>query len=205
VLNETPPDKLPATLAPLLDVDGVLRFLAVDNVLMNSDGYYTRASDYNLYRDAQGRFHTVTHDANEVMRPAEGGGWLRRGGTANTPAGGNQMSLSPLAGADQPDKVLLNRLLAVPEYKQRYLGYIRDINNKWMNWERFGALAMKFQALIADDVKHDEHKLYTTDAFNSSLTVDVGGGGGMFGPTGTSLKTFVEQRHAFLASAVGEK
>ena len=28
VLNETPPDKLEAALAPLLDIDGVLRFLA---------------------------------------------------------------------------------------------------------------------------------------------------------------------------------
>ena len=30
VLNETPPDKLEAELEPLLDIDGVLRFLALD-------------------------------------------------------------------------------------------------------------------------------------------------------------------------------
>jgi spore coat protein CotH len=126
VLHETPPEKLPAALAPILDVDGVLRYLAVDNVLMNSDGYFARASDYNLYVDAQGRFHAVAHDVNEAMRPREVS--RRRRGFDGGEAGANEMSLPPLAGADQPDKVLLNRLLAVPEFRQQYLGYIRDIN-----------------------------------------------------------------------------
>jgi spore coat protein CotH len=202
-LNETPSERLPVALAPIMDVDGALRFLAVDNALMNSDGYYARASDYNLYIDATGHFHFVAHDVNEVMRPGDGG---RRRGRPNMPvAGGNEMSLSPLAGAEQPEKALLNRLLAVTEYKQRYLGYIRDVNNKWLNWERFGAVAIKYQGLIADDVHHDDHKLFSTEAFNSSLNVDTAGGGGMFGATGVSLKTFVEQRHAFLVGAVGEK
>jgi hypothetical protein len=35
--------------------------------------------------------------------------------------------------------------------------------------------------------------------------VDTSSNGGMFGHTGVSLKTFVEQRHAFLAGALGEK
>jgi hypothetical protein len=216
VLNQTPPDKLPAALAPLLDVDGTLRFLAVDNALMNGDGYFTRASDYNLYQDAQGRFHAVPHDANESFRPPEGfGGWRRRGNTPPAASSGNEFSTPPLAGADQPDKALLYRLLAVPEYKQRYLGYLRDINNKWLNWERFGPLAAKYQALIADEVRRDDHKLYGSDAFAASLGgVAAGGaeaapapsfGGGMFGGAVNSLRSFVEQRHAFLASALGEK
>ena len=46
VLNQTPPGRLEAALTPILDIDGVLRFLAVDNVLINGDGYWTRASDY---------------------------------------------------------------------------------------------------------------------------------------------------------------
>ena len=205
VLNQTPADKLPAALAPLLDVDGALRFLAVDNVLMNSDGYYTRASDYNLYMDAQGRFRVVAHDVNEVMRPPDGFGGRRRRGDIGGAADGNEFSLSPLAGADQPDKALLYRLLAVQEYRQKYLGYVRDINNKWMNWERFGAVASSYQALIADEVRRDSRKLTSTEGFDASLAVDVGGGGGMFGHTGTSLKSFVEKRHAFLAGALGEK
>ena len=54
VLNQTPPDKLEAALAPILDIDGALRFLALEVALVNSDGYWTRASDYNFYRDPEG-------------------------------------------------------------------------------------------------------------------------------------------------------
>jgi spore coat protein CotH len=56
VLNETPTDKLEAALKPILDIEGALKFLALENVLINSDGYWTRASDYLIYRDEKGHF-----------------------------------------------------------------------------------------------------------------------------------------------------
>ena len=34
-------------------------FLALDNALINNDGYWTRASDYSLYEDTNGTFHIV--------------------------------------------------------------------------------------------------------------------------------------------------
>ena len=51
----------------MLDVDGVLRFLALENALVNTDGYWTRASDYNIYQDERGRFHVIPHDVNEAF------------------------------------------------------------------------------------------------------------------------------------------
>src|SRR6185295_11906823 len=65
VLNQTPPDKLVAALAPLLDIDGALRLLAIENALINDDGIWTRASDYNLFEDEKGKFYLIAHDANE--------------------------------------------------------------------------------------------------------------------------------------------
>ena len=73
VLNKTPPDKLEEALKPILDIDGVLWFLALDNALINDDGYWTRASDYSIYRDAKGKFHLTPHDINETFTPAGGG------------------------------------------------------------------------------------------------------------------------------------
>jgi hypothetical protein len=77
-LGETPADKLESALAPMLDVDGALWFLALDNALINSDGYWIRASDYSIFRDQSGKFHVVPHDANETfqtpMGPGMGGG-----------------------------------------------------------------------------------------------------------------------------------
>ena len=81
VLKETPVDQLEAALAPMLDIDGVLWFLAVDVALVNSDGYWTRASDYNIYRDKEGVFHILPHDMNEAFHSARGGpGGGGRGG-----------------------------------------------------------------------------------------------------------------------------
>ena len=35
--------------------------------LVNSDGYWTRASDYSIYQDEKGRFHVIPHDMNEGL------------------------------------------------------------------------------------------------------------------------------------------
>lgn len=72
-LSETPTDLMKSALAPILDVDGVLRFLAVDNVLVNNDGFWTRASDYSIYRDPHGQFHILPYDANETFAVGGGG------------------------------------------------------------------------------------------------------------------------------------
>lgn len=73
-LNETPDEQLVAALEPILNIDGVLKFLALDVVLVNSDGYWTRASDYNLFRDDEGKFHVVPHDMNEAFALSGHGG-----------------------------------------------------------------------------------------------------------------------------------
>src|SRR5262249_53704374 len=70
VLNETPLEELPKSIEPILDVDGVLRFLAMENALINGDGYWVRASDYSIYMDPKGQFHILPHDMNEVFQPA---------------------------------------------------------------------------------------------------------------------------------------
>ncbi|TWT89009.1 CotH protein [Pseudobythopirellula maris] len=89
VLNETPRDRLEQELGPLLDIDEALRFLALDVALVNSDGYWTRASDYNLFRDAEGQFHLIPHDTNEALRASHGppGGGPGGPGGFGPPAG----------------------------------------------------------------------------------------------------------------------
>jgi len=83
-LDKTPLEKLEEELAPQLDIDEALWFLALENVLVNGDGYWVRASDYSLVRDAKGKFHVIPHDMNEAFQPAMGpgmfGGGGRRGG-----------------------------------------------------------------------------------------------------------------------------
>ncbi len=83
VLNETPDDQLKEKLEPILNVEGALWFLAVDVALANSDGYWTRASDYSIYQDTDGKFHILPHDMNEAFKMRHG-----RGGPGGPPPGG---------------------------------------------------------------------------------------------------------------------
>ena len=93
VLNETPLDNLESELRKRMDVDGLLWFLALDNTLINCDGYWIRASDYSICRDSEGLFHILPHDMNEAFRrpmgPGMGGG---RPGMAGGPQPGGRGS-----------------------------------------------------------------------------------------------------------------
>jgi hypothetical protein len=180
VLNETPPGKLEEALAPLMDVDEVLRFLALDIALVNNDGYWRDGSDFNLYLNPEGRFLLTPHDANEGFRTGGRGG------------GGAQPD--PLTALDDPNKALRHKLLVVPKFRQQYLAYVGDIAEKWLAWERLGPLVDRYRALIEADVARDTRKLDTTEAF----TTGVYGAADGTPPPSTTIKGFADQRRAAL-------
>jgi hypothetical protein len=214
VLNETPTDKLEAALAPILDVDGALKFLALENTLINNDGYWIRTSDYNLYRDDKGQFHVIPHDTNETFSrpespggPGGPGGFRRPRGNEGDPGPGGPgfgfgrgrglqikgLELDPLRAANDPSKPLISKLLAIPSLRSRYLGYVQEIAEKWLDWNRLGPIAEKYHGLIAADVADDTRKLDSTEDFKSSLT---GNSTESRGPI--SLKEFADQRREYL-------
>lgn len=177
VLNQTPSDQLEAALAPILDVDGTLKFLALEVALVNSDGYWTRASDYNIYQDVRGQFHIIPHDVNEALGSGDGrGGFGGRSGP----------EMNPLVGLNDNGKPLRYRLLAVPALRQRYLGYVRDIAQRWLDWKVLEPMVTKYQKLIEADVKADTRKLDSFEAFTSGVA---------------DLRSFVERRRTYLLTA----
>lgn len=190
VLNQTPAEQLEEALAPILDIDGTLKYLALDNVMINTDGYWTRASDYNLYRDPAGKFHIIPHDVNETFQTPEGPGMRE-----NRPKG---VELDPLAGSKDADKPLLSKLLAVPSLRTRYLGYVRAITEEWLDWNKLAPLVAQYQALIADDVKASTRNLASVEAFTKGATEDLEEQGFRGPRQSISLKSFVEQRREFL-------
>ncbi len=190
-LNQTPLESLEAALEPLLDLDGTLKFLALENALINNDGYWIRSSDYHLYLDAKQRFHLLPHDANETFRLPEGPGF---GGGP----GIDGVKLDPFVGSDNPDRPLLSRLLAVPRLRARYAGYLRDIAERWLDWKKMGPLAERYQALITADVAKDTRRLDSLEGFEKGLTEDLEEMGFRGPHRSIGLKNFVEQRRAFL-------
>ena len=262
VLTETPTEELEAALKPIFDIDGALRFLAVEMALVNMDGYWIRASDYSIYRDPTGVFHLLPHDMNEVLsgggmmggpgmggrggrrpRPGgEGGGAPPEGappegerprerpeggppggfgpggfgpggpggaGGAGGFGGGRVVETDPLSGLDDATKPLRSRLLKVPALRDRYLGYVKDIAEKWLDWKNLGAVVAKHRALIEGELELDTRKLSSIEAFRKAVSNDlpatpVAGQGGEVATSqprqrgGVSLREFAEKRRAYL-------
>ncbi len=177
ILNGTPPDQLERALAPVMDIDAVLRFLALDIALANGDGYWNDGSDFNVYLTAAGRFVLTPHDANEGFRAR----------------GANGAQPDPLVNLTDPNKALRHKLLAVPALRDRYLRYIADIAEKWLDWNRLGALVDRYRAMIADDVARDTRKHETAEAFMTGIYGAEGAA-----PVATTLKGYAEIRRAVL-------
>jgi spore coat protein CotH len=217
VLTETPLESLEQALMPIFNIDGALRFLALEIALVNTDGYWTRASDYNIYLDEQGKIHIIPHDVNEAFEEEGAGGGRGRGGPPPpgnaASAGGPQgaapqqapvqgraglppfpptfgrarVDLDPLIGMDDASRPLRSRLLAVPALRARYLAYVREIAEKWLDWKTLEPLVRQYQGLIAEEVKVDTRKLYSWERFQADVA-----------EAPNSLKNFVDRRRAFL-------
>lgn len=182
VIDQTPPERLAKALEPILDLDNVLAFLALDCTLINNDGYWNDGSDFAIYQDVKGRFHVLPHDANEGFRPAGHGG------------SGAGVKLNPFAATDDVNKALRHKLLAVPELRTRYLRYVKDIAEQWLDWKKLGPIVEKYRTLIAADVRSDTHKHFSTAEFTTSV---YGTGDGSPLPAST-LKGFCEQRRSYI-------
>lgn len=202
-------EDLPRILPQHLDVEGALWFLAIDHVLADDDGYYSRASDYNLYRDPRGKFHLVPRDNNEILlaRGARGpggpgavpgtssepppGGPGGPGGRRGPGGPGGGTATTPLQGATRADRPLLRRLLEVPAWRERYLSNIRGILDTALADATVAERLNKWHDAIAPFVARDQHSPYDAQAFERCFAVDQDGK-----PAPGSLRAVIEQRRA---------
>ncbi len=145
-----------------LDVDGFLRYLAASTVMANFDSYAGPfAHNYYLY-EQNGRFTVLPWDFNMSF---SGMGM----GQAN-----NVKIDEPTAGA-LSERPLIAKLLAVPEYRDRYHGYLQALITGYLNPEPFEARARAVAALIDPYVKDDPTKFYTYEEVKRSLEEGVSG------------------------------
>ncbi len=100
------------------------------------------------------------------------------------------VDLDPLVGLDDASKPLRSKLLAVPALRTRYLGYVREIAQQWLDWRTLEPLVRQYHSLIAEHVKADTRKLYTFEEFQAGVSGNE-----------ESVKSFVDRRRAFLLKA----
>lgn len=217
-LNETPVAELEKAIEPILDVESALWFLALDNALVNSDGYWIRGSDYSLFRDSDGKFHVIAHDMNETLMPAmgpgmggppggPGGGPMGRGpggpgpggppGFGGPPGGGNSgYKIDPLVGLYDTGKPLRSKLLAVPKYRVKYLANVRTIAEEWLDWNKLQPLVAEQVKLIEKEVEADTRKLSSFADFQAATGLAASSPNRP--ASRHSLELFARERRAYL-------
>jgi spore coat protein H len=119
----TDPETWRSDLESVFDVDGFMRWLAVNSVIQNWDTYGQMAHNYYLYNDpATGQLTWIPWDNNQAL---EGGGM---GGGRGGPGGSTGDSLGhENVGENWP---LIRYLMDDPEYHALYVSYMQEFVDK---------------------------------------------------------------------------
>ncbi len=149
-LNDTPLSELESNIVQYLDLDRTLWFLASEIAFSDDDSYVFKGRmDYYLYWDPEtGRMTPLEFDGNSVMK-------------------NNAVNWGVFYNETKVNYPLLNRLLAVPSIRQRYLAHMRTLTNEVLEPVAFNALVDQFDALISAGVQADPKKLYSNTQYNT--------------------------------------
>ena len=167
VLNNTPIDQLADELKYVLNVDRALWLCAFEIIFTDDDGYVNkRGSDYCLYYEPEtGRLHLIQYDGNECMSDGQWDLFYRE---------------------DESEVPLMNRLMQINEYQQRYLTHVRAILDLFLTEEVMFEKIEAYRALIEEEVIADDKKLESCQAFTRGID---------------DLKDFVTERRDYLLSS----
>jgi len=186
VLNKEPDETFQQEIEKVLDVDEVLRYLAVSTALVHLD-HYTGQFGHNYYLyEEDGKFTIIPWDLNMSF------------GTFNSGLDKQQIINfyidEPTAGPVD-DRPLVSRLLAVPSYMDKYHGYLEELIEGPFSNEVMSNKIDSLAALIRPYVEKDELKFYSTQDFEKALGEDVATSTRMSGMgLNIGLKAFVNLR-----------
>ncbi len=196
VLNSEPSEVSKKDLERVLDVDEVLRYLAVSTALVHLDNYTGMGHNYYLY-EAGGTFSIIPWDLNMSF-----GGF--NSGLSEDQILNFFIDEPTAASVDQYP--LVEQLIAEPEYLETYRGYLRELIEGPFSADRMTARINQIADLIRPYVEKDEN--VSLEQFEQGLTEDLSGEtrtwamGGMF----IGLAYFVENRTASMAAQLsGER
>ena len=165
-----------------LDVDEFLRFLAGNAALSNLDSFLSMGHNFYIYLNpANNKINFIPWDLNMAM----GGFGMAGGGEQQT----NLSIMHPHSGSSK----LIEKLLEIEEYKQKYRGYLQQLIKGAMNPEKLQAQISTLEKVTAEAIASEPD-----DARNMGFRGGGGGGGrgGGMGMNAPSLKDFVVQRAA---------
>lgn len=167
-LKNTPITQLESVAPRYLDVDKILWHLAAEIAFGDDDSYvYKGKMDYYLYlEEKHRRFATYDYDANSTFIT-------------------DHVSWSPFYNENKVNYPLLNKLLKVPAFRQRYLAHMRTIIQELLDESIVNSLIDKYDALIKSHVFSDPKKTSSNSQYTNGLF---------------TLKNFVKNRKTTLLS-----
>ena len=153
-LNNTPLANLPDVLPKFLDIDRILWQLATEIAFSDDDSYVHKGKNdfYVYYEPETARITLLEYDGNSVMNPS----------LANW---------SPFYNEAKVNYPLLNKILAVPRWRQRYLAHLRTIIAEEMDFQECTLLLDNLRKQIEPLVQNDPKKLYTYQRFVDEFPV----------------------------------
>ncbi len=184
VLDETPLGEK-GKIHEYIDVDSVLKILAVDAVIHNWDGYAGEvAHNYYLYM-ADGKFEMIPWDLNEAFLQTEAG--EREG------LGSHEDIATPITGYTIPEaRPLAYKLMAVDEYYEQYIAYCAQVN-EWLG--EFGETRLpELAELLREYVANDPTRFYKSTVFDKQM--DTSNRNGIAG--------FIKERVEFVNARIPE-
>ena len=155
VLNTTT-SETKTELEKILDVDSVLKAMAVNTVMGNYDSYSgSKAHNYYLLY-SNGKFSYIGWDYNMSM-----GGFNEDSGASVT------VDINtPVYGVDISQRPLIEKLLNIDDYKSKYLEYVNTLCDYFSNAEIY---VEELADYIREDVTNDPTAFYSIEEFESNI------------------------------------
>ncbi len=172
-------------IATIFDVDSFLPWLAVSVAICNLNSYLALPHNYYLYNNpATGLFHFISWDHNASF-----------GTHATLGYDASNIHTYPIDVPSIPGTPLVERVLAVPEYRKRYEDLVDQLAHHPMGSDRVAPLHadMRPWALME---RYPFTLMYDASDFDRSVdeAVDVPGASALT----PGLLDFIEKRRAFL-------
>ncbi|MDI3526896.1 MAG: hypothetical protein PWR03_1079 [Tenuifilum sp.] len=134
IINQTPISKLPEKLEPVFNVNNFLKYLAVEALTGNWDGYSFNQNNFYLYKNTiTGRFEFIPYDTDNTF----GIDWFNIDWAKRSVTSWASSDLRPLT----------KNILAVKEYRNRYYFYLKKLINGDFSVQSIQAKSLRFVLL----------------------------------------------------------
>lgn len=144
------------------NVDEILRYLAAHTVLVNLDSYSSNmAQNYYIY-ELDGKISILPWDYGLAF-----GGF--QGGTASSMI--NFPIDTPVSGVTMESRPLINKLLEVDKYKEKYHQYLQEIVDGYFKSGLYEETITNLDNMINEYIKNDSTSFTTYEAYTKSLDI----------------------------------